>query len=103
MVQSGKSLGTGVALTRGKLTMGPVLQETDSAGGAAPGPGGPGLVIPGALHVAWPRCCPLFIPGEWAWGPSSRPPCPPLALTHRFVLTLPCQWEDVERTRTVGA
>lgn len=78
-------------------------QETDSACGAAPSPGGPGFVVPGALHVAWPWRHPLLIPGEWPWGPGSRPPCPPLALAHRSVPALPCPREEVEWTRVVEA
>lgn len=103
MVHSGKRLGIKVVLAGGKLTVVLCSQKTDSTGGASPGPGGPGFVIPGALHVAWPWCRPLLIPGEWAWGPRSSPSRPPLALAHRSVPALPCPWEEVEWTRAVEA
>lgn len=45
-------------------------QETDSASAAAPGAGGSGFIVAGALHIAWSRCDPLFFPGEWPGGPG---------------------------------
>ncbi|XP_011734325.2 centrosomal protein CCDC61 isoform X12 [Macaca nemestrina] len=58
--------------------------EADSAGAAVPGAGGPGLIVPGALHVARPRRRALLIPGERPRKPGSGPPCAPLALAHRW-------------------
>ncbi|XP_055225759.1 centrosomal protein CCDC61 isoform X6 [Gorilla gorilla gorilla] len=59
-------------------------READSAGAAAPDAGGPGLIVPGALHVARPRRRALLIPGERPREPGSGPPCAPLALAHRW-------------------
>lgn len=73
-------------------------QETSFTSGAAPSPGGPRFVIQGAVHFAWPRRHPLFLPGEWPRRPGSRPPCPylALALALRSVPALSCPWEEGE-------
>lgn len=105
MGKSEKRTGKGVVTARGRRTVrpDPCSQETDSASGAAPSPGGPGFVVPRALHVPWPRCRPLLIPRQWPRGPGSRPPCLPLALTHRSLPALRCPWEGMGRTGAVEA